>query len=808
MRVSYNWLNEYVDTSGVFAEELAEKITIAGNEVDAIHDLNRGASGVVVGHVVKCEKHPNADKLKVCQVDIGESEPVQIVCGAANVAKGQKVAVAKHAAVLPGNVKIKRSKLRGETSNGMICSLRELGIEDKLVPQAFRDGIFAFVDDVPVGEDALQYLNLSDRVLELDLTPNRADCLNMFGAAYEVGAILDRQVNFPEVNVKESKEKADDLISVHIENEEDNPYYGVRIIKNLKIGPSPQWLQNRLIAAGIRPISNIVDITNFVMMEYGQPLHAFDYDRFSTTEVLTRRAGEGETLVTLDGETRTLSSNHLVITNGKEPVAVAGVMGGATSEVENDTTTVLLEAAYFSPTRVRKAASDLDIHSEASQRLERGVDPNRVVPAVDRAVQLMSELAGGEVLSGISEAGNPRVEPRAITVTAQKVNRVLGTDIGADTMEEIFVRLGFCVERDGETFIVTVPTRRMDVTIEEDLIEEIGRLYGYNHLPTTLPYGNTTPGLLSDYQAKRRKVRRFLEGAGLDETITYSLTTPEKAKMYAQYQSDFYPIGLSMPMSQDHRALRMSLTPQLLDTVRYNLNRQISDLAMYEIGPVFLTEEKNLTALPEEKEKLAAVLTGVWRSHPWQKEKTVVDFYTAKGILDGLFRELGFAQRIKYAQTKKDGLHPGRTATVILDNRPIGFIGQIHPSQAKSLDLNETYVFEIDLELVLTAQVEPILYQTLPRFPSITRDIALVVDEEVAAANVQSVIRQAGGKLLRQVDLFDVYQGEHLEEGKKSLAFSLTYYDPEHTLTDDEVIEVHDKVLEEVKDIFGAQLRS
>lgn len=808
MLVSYNWLNEYVDTDGVSAEELAEKITNAGIEVDAVHDMNRGVNGVVIGYVEKCGPHPNADKLNLCQVDVGEDEPFQIVCGAPNVAQGQKVAVAKPGAVLPGNVKIRRTKLRGEESNGMICSLQELGIEDKLVPHEFSDGIYVFPEDVTVGDDALSHLNLSDRVLEFDLTPNRADCLNMFGVAYEVGAILDRDVRFPEVHVSESTEKATDYISVHIENEQDNPYYGARIIKNVKIGPSPQWLQNRLIAAGIRPISNVVDITNYVLLEYGQPLHAFDYDRFGSNEVLTRRAKDGEEIVTLDGQTRKLSSEYLVITNGKEPVAIAGVMGGEATEVREDTTTVLLEAAYFDPARIRKAASALDIHSEASHRYERGVDPNRLVPAADRAAQLMVELAGGQVLSGIAEAGTRTVEPKKVSVTVGKINRVLGTDLPKDTMTDIFRRLQFKTDLKDDTFTVTIPTRRMDISIEEDLIEEVGRLYGYDQLPTTLPYGNTTPGRLTDTQLMRRKVRHYLESAGLNETITYTLTTDEKAILYADDKEDHHPIRLPLPMSEDHTTLRLSLAPQLLDAVRYNLNRGVKDIALYEIGPVFLTEEETLVHLPQEKERLAAVFTGTWYSHPWQKEQKAVDFYVAKGVLEGLFAELGLGGRAKFVQTKKEGLHPGRTAAVLLDHRPIGFIGQLHPSQQKTFDLNETYVFEVDLEAIMAIQVEAPAFKPLPRFPSVTRDIALVVDEEVAAGNVQTVIQQTGGKLLKEVSLFDVYHGEHLEEGKKSLAFSLKYYDPERTLTDEEVVKTHDKVLEQVKDVFGAELRS
>lgn len=807
MLVSYNWLSQYVDLNHISAEELADKITKAGIEVEVIHDLNKGATGVVVGHVESCGKHPNADKLNLCEVNIGEADHVQIVCGARNVAEGQKVPVAKAGAVLPGNFKIKKSKLRGEVSNGMICSLQELGIEGKLVPREMADGIFVMPEAAEAGSDALEYLNMNDRVLEFDLTPNRADCLNMLGAAYEVAAIFGQDVHLPQQTVAETSEKASDYISVKVENEADNPYYGVRVIKGVNIAPSPQWLQNRLIAAGIRPISNIVDITNFVLLEYGQPLHAFDYDRLGSKQIFVRRAKDEEKILTLDDEERTLSGDHLVITNGTDPVAVAGVMGGASSEVQDDTVNVLLEAAYFDPALVRKGSTDLGVRSESSQRFEKGVDPNRVVKAADRAASMMAEMAGGEVLQGIVEQGQRVVEPKAITITAEKINAVLGTDISQESINEIFARLGFETELKNDEFTVTVPTRRMDIAIQEDLIEEVGRLYGYDHLPTTLPVGNAAPGLLSEYQEKRRRVRRYLEGAGLHEAITYSLTTPEKSRQYMAEGRDLNPVQLAMPMSEDRSTLRMSLTPQLLEAVRYNLNRQISHVALYEVGPVFLTEEETLTKLPEEKEKLAAVITGVWHSHPWQKEKKSVDFFTVKGVLQGLFKQIGLEARVSYKQTKSDGLHPGRTASVLLDSEKIGFIGQIHPTQQQALDLNETYVFEIDLEKVLHLEVEPLAYKTLPRFPSVSRDIALVVDENITASDLQGTIEKAGGKLLKEVTLFDLYQGEHLDEGKKSLAFSLRYYDPERTLTDEEVVKAHDRVLSALKDEHGAELR-
>jgi phenylalanyl-tRNA synthetase beta chain len=533
MLVSYKWLQDYLDLSGVCADELAEKITKSGIEVEGVEVLNEGITGVVVGHVVERVQHPNADKLSKCQVDIGQGEPVQIICGAPNVAQGQKVAVATVGAVLPGNFKIKKAKLRGEESNGMICSLTELGMEAKIVPKEYSEGIFVFPQDAEVGTDALALLNRDDEVLELGLTPNRADCLSMLGVAYEVAAILGREVKLPEIDLQPVNEKATDYITVKVEANEDNPLYAAKVIKNVKIGPAPLWMQTRLMSAGIRPHNNVVDITNYILLEYGQPLHAFDYDRFGSKEILVRRAQDGEKFTTLDDVERTLTSDHLVITNGTEPVALAGVMGGANSEVSADTTTVLLEAAYFTGGTVRKASKDHGLRSEASARFEKGVDPNRVRAAGERAAYLMAKYAGGEVLEGASEVDTLTVEPAVVSITLEKINSVIGTNLTVSEVEVIFERLQFTVTSEDETITVTAPTRRGDIKIEEDLIEEVARLYGYDNIPKTLPIGSATPGKLSDYQEKRRIVRQYLEGAGLYQAVTYSLTSEEKAAQFA-----------------------------------------------------------------------------------------------------------------------------------------------------------------------------------------------------------------------------------------------------------------------------------
>lgn len=803
MLVSYKWLQDYVDLTGVSAEELGEKITKSGIEVEGVETLNEGLKGIVVGHVLECEKHPNAEKLNKTLVDIGADEPVQIICGAPNVAKGQKVAVATVGAVLPGNFKIKKAKLRGEASNGMICSLQELGIEAKLVAKEFSEGIFNFPEDTEVGQDALALLGRDDQILELGLTPNRADCLSMLGVGYEVAAILERDVKLPEPKTASATEKAEDYIKVTVDAKEDNPLYTAKVIKNVKIGPSPLWMQTRLMAAGIRPHNNVVDITNYILLEYGQPLHAFDYDLLGSKEILVRRAKQGEEITTLDDAKRTLTEDHLVITNGSVPVALAGVMGGANSEVNADTTTVLLESAYFTGPVIRKASKDHGLRSEASSRYEKGVDPARVRPAAERAAELMALYAGGEVLEGTATANSLTLEPAVVSVTLEKINRVIGTELTMQEVEAIFTRLQFESTVDNGTITVTVPTRRGDITIEEDLIEEVARLFGYDNVPKTLPQGAATPGHLSPYQLKRRLVRRYLEGAGLYQAITYSLTNQEKATQFALEKRQ--PVELAMPMSEDRSLLRLSIVPQLLEVLKYNTARQNDSLAVYETGAVFLKNDGE--ELPEEEEHLAAAITGLWENHQWQGEKNPVDFYVIKGILEGLFAKLGLADKIGFRAAEKDGMHPGRTAELTLNEEAIGFVGQVHPTVQKDMDLKETYVFELNLKTVLEAGTEPLQYESIPRFPSITRDIALVVDKNKSAAELQAIIVKTGGKLLKDVYVFDLYEGERMEEGKKSIAFSLKYFDPERTLTDEDVTKTHEKVLKAVEEQAGAVLR-
>jgi len=807
MRVSLRWLAQYVDIADLTPEALAEKLTRSGVAVEAVERRNRGLTGAVIGHVLACAPHPQADRLRVCRVDVGRGAPLQIVCGAPNVAAGQKVAVALPGARLPDGRTIGETALRGVTSQGMILSGEEMGLPDKVIPRAMRDGILVLADDAPVGTDAAAYLGLDDVVLELELTPNRADCFSMLGVAYEVAAILNRSVTLPPEEVPEEGEPAAEAVRVAIEAPEHCYRYAARLVRGVRIGPSPQWLQNRLMAAGIRPINNVVDVTNYVMLEYGQPLHAFDYAALTGGNIVVRLARNGERLVTLDDEERILDGQTLLITDGTKAVGIAGVMGGANSEVRDSTTDVLLESAYFVPASVRRTSRRLGIRSEAALRFEKGVDPNRVIPALNRAARLLAELAGGRVAPGVVEAVVRTEKPRVITVRPQRVNDLLGTALDEAEMRAVFQRLGFAVEaRPDGTLAVTVPTRRMDVTTEIDLVEEVARLVGYDNIPTTMIAGSTTAGRLTRVQALRRRVRRLLRQAGLSEAVTYSLTDPGRAARVAPLRDGVRPIALAMPMSEERSVLRTTLVPHLLDAVAYNRARKNEDVRLFEIGRVFWTEEATLTRLPEERLLVAAALTGHALPVHWAEKRQKVDFYHAKGVVEFLLKELGIGG-VTFQPVTWAGLHPGRTARVAVGQTVVGYVGQLHPEVQKAWDLAETYVFELDLDALLDLADPARRFVPLPKVPAVLRDLAVVVDRDVPAAALEAVIRETGGAILEAVTLFDVYTGDPIPEGQKSVAFSLVFRDPARTLTDEEVAAAHGRIVAALERAYGAKLR-
>ncbi|HLS06793.1 MAG TPA: phenylalanine--tRNA ligase subunit beta [Bacillota bacterium] len=808
MLVSLNWLKQYVDYGDLTPEQLSEKITKSGIEVDGIHYFAEKSTNVVVGHVKTCEQHPNADNLSLCQVDVADEE-LTIACGAPNVAAGQKVAVAKPGAVLPGNFKIERTEIRDIASEGMICSLQELGVAEHLIPAEVADGIVVLPDDAVVGEEVTKILNLDDVILEFDLTPNRADALSMIGVAYEVAAILDKDIQLPNPEVTTTEENANDYISVHSEDPDLCPYYAAFIVKDVDIKPSPLWMQNYLLAAGVRPINNVVDITNYVLLEYGQPLHAFDYDILGSKEIVVRRAKEAETIVTLDDQTRELTTDNLLITNGQEGIAFAGVMGGANTEVSENTRTVLIEAAYFNPQTVRTAVNQTGLRSDASARFEKGVDPERVREAGLRACQLLVTYANGKLVDDAVEFNELTIQEKVLSVDAQAVNERLGTTISVEEMSDILRKLRFSHEVNGNELTIHVPTRRGDVVIFEDIVEEIGRIYGYDHLPYTLPKGSSRPGALSREQTIRRQVKNYLQGAGLMETITYSLSHKKNVKQLLSpdlQQQTYEPVKLSMPLSEDHEYLRLSLLPELLKTLSYNRARSQMNLGYYEMGSVFLSTEKQIKTQPDEQLRLAGVVTGEWLTHEWQKETKPVDFYVVKGIVEGLFNFLNI--EVTYEQSALPDMHPGRCATLFVNKEPVGFLGQVHPSVTESYDLKETYVFDVQMERLLDLVKDDKMYKRVPLYPSIKRDIAFIVHQDVIAGDIQQTISELGAPLVKTVEIFDIYTGEPLKEDEQSIAYRLHFQDPTKTLKDAEVDELYEKIVKKINETYDAYVRS
>ncbi len=788
MLISNEWLKEYV-TIDDSVSNLAERITRTGIEVDDLIDYTKDSKNLVVGFVKSKEKHPDADKLNVCQVDIGEDEPVRIVCGAPNVDAGQYVIVAKVGGRLPGGIKIKRAKLRGERSEGMICSLQEIGISSNYIPKSFESGIYVFSESQVPGTDALQALYLDDQVMEFDLTPNRADALSMIGTAYEVAALYNTKMTKPETTSNELELSANDELTVTIENEDKVPYYSARVVHDVTIEPSPIWMQARLIKAGIRPINNVVDISNYVLLEYGQPLHMFDQDAIGSQQIVVRQANEGEKMTTLDDTERELLTSDIVITNGQTPIALAGVMGGDFSEVKEHTSNIVIEGAIFDSVSILHTSRRLNLRSESSSRFEKGIATEFVNEAVDRACYLLQTYANGKVLKNRVSSGEFGAFITPIDITADKINRTIGFDLSQNDIVTIFNQLGFDTEINDDIITVQVPSRRKDITIKEDLIEEVARIYGYDDIPSTLPvFEKVTSGQLTDCQYKTRMVKEVLEGAGLDQAITYSLVSKEDATAFAMQQRQ--TIDLLMPMSEAHASLRQSLLPHLIEAASYNVARKNKDVKLFEIGNVFFANGEG--ELPDQVEYLSGILTGDYVVNQWQGKKETVDFYLAKGVVDRVSEKLNL--EFSYRRADIDGLHPGRTAEILLENKVVGFIGELHPTLAADNDLKRTYVFELNFDALMAVSVGYINYQPIPRFPGMSRDIALEVDQNIPAADLLSTIHAHGGNILKDTLVFDVYQGEHLEKGKKSIAIRLNYLDTEETLTDERVSKVQAEI--------------
>ena len=797
MLVSYNWLKQYTNVEDN-ANALAEKITRGGIEVEGVEYLAEEISNVVVGYVVSKEKHPDAEKLNVCQVNVGEEENLQIVCGAPNVDAGQYVIVAKVGAKLPG-IKIKKAKLRGVESQGMICSLAELGLSKSVVPKNYQEGIYVFETEQELGSDVVEVLGLNDYILDLSITPNRADALSMRGLTYELGALYNNKVDFNDVE-KEGNYEATSL-QVAIESDSCRNYVG-QIVKNVEVKSSPLWLQTRLMNSGIRPINNIVDITNYVLLEFGQPMHAFDKDLVGD-KIVVRDAKEGEVLETLDGEERKLQATDLVITDGTRAIALGGVMGGKNTEVSEETKNIILESAYFNPTSVRRTSATHGLRSDSSARFEKGIDPNMQKAALARAVELILELCPNAVVESSVGVVN-KEEEKVVEITTSYINNYLGITLSTEEIAAILEGLSFTVEVSGENLVVKVPTRRPDISIKQDLVEEVIRIYGYDNLASTLPkFSKTTKGGLTYSQRMVRDLRAVYASLGFNDTINYSLVSEEEATEYTL--EDHHKVRLLMPMTETHSTLRQSLVPGLLNTVQYNVARKQKDLKLLEIGRVFFGSG-NDNIQPKETLYLSAALTGEERATKWLKESSSLDFFAAKGYLEVVFERLGLDEKVTYKKFTLEGMHPGRFAEVYLGEKRIGFIGEVHPQVADKLGLNTTYVFEINLDEVISeSKVKP-MYEEVTKYPEITRDIAMLVDVKDEYQNIYNVIESVNSKLITKVELFDLYVGAELLVGKKSLALTITYSDKQKTLTDEEVTAVHEKVLSALTE-YGAIIR-
>lgn len=809
MKVSYKWLNEFIDLADLNPQDVGERMSRTGIEVDGVEALGEGLKKIVVGHVLTCEPHPDSDHLSVTTVNVGEAEPYQIVCGAPNVAAGQNVIVALPNSRIAGNVKIKKGKMRGVVSQGMICSLEEIGFSNSVVPKEYADGIMVLPEDAVPGTDIVEYLQLDDPIIELDITPNRADAFSMRGVAWELAAVYNRHANIETTDT--SKFEANDLadaLELKVADTALVPEYNAYLVKNVKVGPSPLWLQLRLMASGIRPINNVVDATNYVLMANGQPLHAFDYDKLANKVIETRLAKAGETLVTLDEVERTLLETDIVITDGEKPIALAGVMGGLDTEIDEDTTNVLIEAAIFEPIHIRKTARRNGLHSESSMRNERGINHATVAESGAYAAQLMHELAGGEIVEGRERVSVIDLTPVQVSSTLTYVNKRLGLTLSYADIEQIFAQLQFDIEGDGENFTVFVPSRRWDITIEADLVEEIARIYGYDKLPSRLPSVNAVNMGYTDWQLFKRRTNDQMLANGFNQVIGYSLTGDNQTVLE---MANAKPVALDFPMSDDRRVMRTNLLSTLLEIVQYNVARKTADVAIFESGRVFKWAD---AALPVDETHLAAAWTGHSASKTWSHPAKVVDFYDMKGALEAVLDSFNLDVAISFEPVSDlPDMHPGRTALVFAEAKgaervELGFIGQLHPSIADKYDMKDTLVFEISLDKVYALPKMAVKQTPIAKFPGSERDIAILVADTVTSAEITATIEKASkGGILVGTEIFDVYQGANIEDGKKSMAYTLKYLNPQATLTDEEVTADVARITDALSQDFQAEIR-
>lgn len=810
MQVSIKWLKDYIDFTET-PEQLADKLTMAGIPVENVVDPGEGLEKVVTGRIEKLEPHQNSDHLQICTMNVGLAENIIIVTGAQNVAEGQVVPVAMVGAHLPNGMKISKGKLRGVASNGMLCSAQELKLDLEKLPEEQKTGIFILPSDTPVGIPAKDVLGLNDVVLEFELTANRADCFSVFGLVREIAAITGNKPHFPEIKVNEDDNtKLNDIFSVEIADPDLCSRFSTRMLKNVKIGPSPEWMQQRLEGAGIRSINNVVDVTNFVMIELGHPMHAYDYDKITGKKLIARRAIEGEKLHTLDDTSRKAKGEMLVIADSEKAAGLAGIMGGFETEITDTTTTVVLESADFYGPCIRRTARACGLSSEASGRFERGVDSETTIKALDRAAQLLQEMGACTVCEGIVDVyPNPK-QANYVTFTPEQINNHLGTNIAKDVMLNIITSVGFDVTKDeNDEITVKVPSWRNDVTCMADISEEIARLHGFDKIKSTLPNGVSMQGTQSAKQTFIDKVKASLSSQGLYETISFALTNEETFnKLNIPQDSPLRKaVPIMNPLSDEYPLVRTTLLSSIFDNLARNLARKNDDVALFEVGSVFFPKALPVTELPDEVVKIAGAITGRRNAQGWNQTNDMVDFYDAKGIIEELLANLRVTRYTVEAGTHY-AMHPGKTALFKKGRDVIATVGEVHPAVLSAYGITKpVYIFELDATTVMKYMAKDLKYKALPKYPATSRDLAMLVDVDVNAADIEKAMTKAAGQNLTQITLFDVYAGKQVEEGKKSLAFSLTFQSNDKTLTDAEIDPAIEKIVAKLQKDFNANLR-
>lgn len=782
MKLSLNFVKDYVDIDeNVKIEELAEAMTKAGNEYDSAEKLVN-ATKLVIGEIKECEMHPDSDHLHLCKVDIG-NEVLNIVCGAPNARKGIKVIVAQVGAELPNDFKIKKGMIRGQESNGMLCALYEIGIDKKFLSEADKNGIHELPQDAPIGEDPIKYMKLDDSVADFELTANRGDLLSILGMAYELGAIYDKKVKPVEIDYKEIGEDVNKEFSVGIETENCKLFLAKKA-KNVKIKESPLFIKNRLIASGIRPINNVVDISNYVMLELGQPLHFYDSNNLGN-KIVVRQAKENEKLTTLDNIERILNENDIVITNGEKAIGLAGVMGGLDTEVEEKTKSIMIEAAIFDSVKVRMTSNKI-LRSEASNRFEKGLDPARTYMAMERACTLLQKYADAEIVTGIVKYDNVKNEEKVIEITYQEINDVLGTNISEKDIVDVFRKLDFKTEAKERSVVVTVPTRRIDISIRADLIEEVGRIYGVDNIQGKLP---VVPMKMGHVDKTTRKIRSKMSNMGLNETLSYILINDKEVHKYTT--DKFEELKLLAPITEERNTLRYSIIPSLYKIYEYNKSRENKNICLFEIGKGFWKRDEKYG----ENQKICVLMSGEYYTGIGHNQN--VDFYVIKGVTEELLDYLGYENRYSFVLPKEipAEFHPGQVAEISVNNDIVGIIGRIHPA----IEKEAVYVMEIDLDKLLDKRVGRMKFKEISKFPSVKKDIAVLVQKDMNSKDIETLIKKKAGKLLLDIKVFDVYEGNNIADDKRSIAYSLAFGTSDRTLNDDEINTILDNIIKDLE---------